>query len=141
MNNKERLLVLTITSCLCLLQNDTHARNCVKGKPCGNGCIAVNKTCRIDNQTNRARGTESSPGKGGDSRHPYVLRRSRLRLPKVYIVTAKSVEAREAPFSKKVTGRYKLGQSVFVYATEGPWARLSNMQPEEWVKLEHLQLK
>ena len=141
MTNKERLLVSLIIPWLCYFQSDAHARNCVKGKPCGKGCIALNKTCRIDNNGKRDQKTDSYHRKYNQPRHPSVLRRSKLRLPKVYIVTARSVDAREAPFSKKVTGRYKLGQSVFVYTTEGTWARLSNMQPEEWVELKHLQLK
>jgi hypothetical protein len=37
--------------------------------------------------------------------------------------------------------KYKQGQRVFVYETQDAWARVSNMQPDEWVKLEALRLK
>ncbi|MEW8525902.1 MAG: hypothetical protein AB2552_22960 [Candidatus Thiodiazotropha endolucinida] len=135
----KQALALTLVSILTLnTPRLAHARNCIKGKPCGKGCIALNKTCRIDTQPN---------SKGYTLRYDpalqpgTVIRRSVLRLPKVYIVIADSVNAKESPYSSNITGRYKQGQRVFVYETERAWARISTMQPDEWVKLEALRLK
>ncbi|MES9828780.1 MAG: hypothetical protein ABW201_10980 [Candidatus Thiodiazotropha sp.] len=135
----KQTLALTLVSILTLSTPiPAYARNCIKGKPCGKGCIALNKTCRIDTQPS---------SKGYTLRYDpalqpgAVIRRSVLKLPKVYIVIAESVNAKESPYSPNITGRYKQGQRVFVYETEHAWARISNMQPDEWVKLEALRLK
>ncbi|MCU7884833.1 MAG: hypothetical protein KZQ82_11615 [Candidatus Thiodiazotropha sp. (ex Lucinoma annulata)] len=141
MKHKDCLLGLLFIPWLLFSSDSLHARNCTKGKPCGKGCISLNKTCRIDSNNARTETTTSNNHEISQARSPSVLRRSKLRLPKVYVVTAQSIKTREAPFSKKVTGQYKQGQSVFVYQTDGSWARLSNMQPEEWVELEYLRMK
>ncbi|MBW9257032.1 MAG: hypothetical protein K1566_08130 [Candidatus Thiodiazotropha sp. (ex. Lucinisca nassula)] len=130
MTIKSCCYALVALSALLATNHQTHARNCTKGKPCGNGCIAKQKTCRIDNpaivlpnsQTNRS-----------------VIRRTVLRLPKVYQIVAEEAYAREAPDSIVSTGYYKQGQRVFVYKTSDGWARISNMQPEEWLQLDKLQ--
>jgi hypothetical protein len=115
-----------------------HGKNCIKGKPCGNGCIALDKTCRIDASPNSKDNIlRYDPTAQPDT----IIRRSALRLPKVAVVTAESVNAKQSPFSNTITKRYKQGQKVFVYETNDAWARISNMQPDEWVKLEALQLK
>ncbi|MEW8285451.1 MAG: SH3 domain-containing protein [Candidatus Thiodiazotropha endolucinida] len=141
----KQTLAITLASILTLSTPiPAHARNCIKGKPCGKGCIALNKTCRIGTDPS---GSGSGSGSGSTLRYDpalqpgAVIRRSVLKLPKVYIVTAESVNAKESPYSSNITGRYKQGQRVFVYETEHDWARISNMQPDEWVKLEALRLK
>ncbi|MCU7917648.1 MAG: hypothetical protein KZQ95_04750 [Candidatus Thiodiazotropha sp. (ex Epidulcina cf. delphinae)] len=102
----------------------------------------MDKTCRIGagGAGNMNRGSARS-AKTPSSIKDSTLRKSRLRLPKLYIVTARSVEAKDSPYSDETTGRFKEGQTVFVYETFDSWARLSNMQPQQWVRLEHLQLK
>jgi hypothetical protein len=127
----KRFLSALLTAWLVTIPVTTHAKNCTKGKPCGNGCIAKNKTCRIDNPL--------SPQSGNSQPHS-VIRRSLLRLPKVYQVLA-TVYARQAPHSPVTTGYYKQGQSVFVYGIEDGWAQISNMQPEEWLNLKVLRPK
>jgi hypothetical protein len=108
----------------------THARNCNKGKPCGNGCIAKQKTCRIENSADR----DSASG----AKQRSVIRRVFLRLPQVYQITTERTYAREAPDSPVTTGYYKQGQRVFVYTIADGWARISNMQPEEWIEISKL---
>ncbi|MEJ2611099.1 MAG: hypothetical protein P8179_13710 [Candidatus Thiodiazotropha sp.] len=139
MKHKDCLISLLVAPWLLTSPITLQARNCTKGKPCGNGCIAQNKTCRIESgdSQNRDPNDQAQP----TTRSPSVLIRSQQRLPKVYVVTAQSLQAREVPSGQKITGHYKFGQSVFVYQTHGSWARLSNMQPEEWVELKHLRLK
>lgn len=45
-------LLLAIVAVLSLTSAPLHAqKKCVKGKPCGNTCIAQNKTCHIDTPT------------------------------------------------------------------------------------------
>ncbi|MCG8027654.1 MAG: hypothetical protein N0E59_15520 [Candidatus Thiodiazotropha taylori] len=130
MQIKVSCYALITIAALSITTLQSHARNCIKGKPCGNGCIAKQKTCRIDNpaivkpssQTNRS-----------------VIRRTVLRLPKVYQIVTEEAYAREAPDSAVSTGYYKQGQRVFVYKTSHGWARISNMQPEEWLELHKLQ--
>ncbi|MET0081245.1 MAG: hypothetical protein ABW119_22550, partial [Candidatus Thiodiazotropha lotti] len=56
----------------------------------------------------------------------------------VYQIVADEAYARKAPDSPVSTGRYKQGQRVFVYTTADGWARISNMQPEEWLELSNL---
>ncbi|MCU7905261.1 MAG: hypothetical protein KZQ76_05265 [Candidatus Thiodiazotropha sp. (ex Epidulcina cf. delphinae)] len=136
---KEYLLSSLIVLVLFGISDTIHARNCKKGKPCGNACIASGKTCRIGaGSMNRGSArSDKTPPSTKDS----TLRKSRLRLPKLYIVTAGSIEAKDSPYSDETTGRFKEGQTVFVYETFNSWARLTNMQPDQWVKLEYLQLK
>ena len=130
---KIRSLLIPVTTIIFLFFSDApQARNCVKGKPCGSGCISREKSCRIDSST------DDTAVK--DQPHT-VIRRSFLQLPEVFTVIAKSVYAVEAPHSNIRTGHYKKDQNVFVYKTEKGWARISNMQPEEWVKLDKLKPK
>jgi hypothetical protein len=137
MPSKECLnFICMLTVFLTLFPVSVSARNCIKGKPCGNGCIAQNKQCHLtpDNRTQ-----DSQPLRL--SRDPGVLRLSHLKMPRVYRVVSDSASARQAPGSGHITGRYRQGQSVFVYEVEDNWARLSNMSPQEWVELKHLELK
>ena len=135
----KQALALTLVSALTLsTPTPIQARNCIKGKPCGKGCIALDKTCRID----------ASPGSHDNilrydptAQTGTIIRRSTQRLPKVAVVTAATLNAKQSPQSKTITRRYKQGQRVFVYETTDNWARISNMQPDEWVKLEALRLK
>jgi hypothetical protein len=113
-----------------LLPTSPHARNCIKGKPCGNGCIAKQKTCRIDDHSSKGSSSSTNPRS--------VIRRTVLRLPQVYQVNTESTYAREAPGSPVTTGNYKRGQRVFVYSIIDGWARISNMQPEEWLEISKL---
>ncbi len=132
---KEHSFLLPILLLACFtISTQIHGRNCIKGKPCGNGCIAKSKSCRIDGVTT----TTTKPTTDHSSS---VIRRSYIKLPKVYLVTAKSVYAVTAPQSKTVTAHYREGQKVFVYKTEDGWARISNMQPEEWLELKNLRSK
>jgi hypothetical protein len=135
----KQTLALSLASALTLSSPTlTHARNCIKGKPCGKGCIALDKTCRIDaSPSSNDNVLRYDPG----AQPGTIIRRSVLRLPKVAVVTAESVSAQQSPYSKTITRRYKQGQKVFVYETNDTWARISNMQPDEWVKLEVLRLK
>ncbi|MGD9172356.1 MAG: hypothetical protein PVI97_20235 [Candidatus Thiodiazotropha sp.] len=132
-------LALSLVSTLTLtIPTLSHARNCIKGKPCGKGCISLDKTCRIDaspsSHDNILRYDPTvQPGT--------IIRRTLHRLPKVAVVTAESVNAKQSPDSKMIIKKYKQGQRVFVYETQDAWARVSNMQPDEWVKLEALRLK
>lgn len=127
------LLFITILT----LAIPAHARNCIKGKPCGKGCIALNKTCRIDGRSGSGDNTlRYDPG----IRHGTIIHGTKHRLPTVHIVRAASVMASEAPNTKSNGGQhYKLGQRVFVYETYNNWARISNMQPEEWLELRYLE--
>ncbi len=125
-----------LAACLLTAPGSTDARNCVKGKPCGNGCIAQNKQCRIDPQPRTA---DSQTVRL--THDPGVLRLSRLKMPRVYRVVSDSVTAWQAPQSRLSTGHYRQGQSIFVYEVAGDWARVSNLSPQEWVELKHLQLK
>jgi hypothetical protein len=131
-------LALTLASTLILSTPMlTHARNCIKGKPCGKGCIALDKTCRIDaNPSSNDNILRYDPA----AQPGAIIRRSVLRLPRVAVVSVNSVNAMQSPASKTITKRYKQGQKVFVYETNDAWARVSNMQPDEWIKLEALQL-
>jgi hypothetical protein len=133
------LLTLALISVLTLsVPSGVYAKNCIKGKPCGKGCIALDKTCRIDS-------SPSSHGKvliyDPGAQPGTIIRRSALKLPRVAVITAGSVNAKQSPYSNTITKRYTQGQKVFVYETNDAWARISNMQPDEWVKLEVLQLK
>lgn len=42
-----RLLVLAVAALIVFPVAAEAQKRCVKGKPCGNTCIAVNKTCRV----------------------------------------------------------------------------------------------
>jgi hypothetical protein len=128
-------LALTLTLSTPIL---IHAKNCIKGKPCGKGCIALDKICRIDTSPSSH---DNVLRYDPEAQPNTIIRRSVLKLPKVAIVTADTVNAKQSPNSKTITKRYKQGQRVFVYETDDTWARISNMQPDEWVKLEALQLK
>jgi hypothetical protein len=137
MPSKECLsLICTLTVFLTLSPVSVSARNCIKGKPCGNGCIAQNKQCHLtpDNPTQDSQTLRLT-------RDPGVLRLSHLKMPRVYRVVSDRASARQAPGSGHVTGRYRQGQSVFVYEVEDNWARVSNMSPQEWIELKHLELK
>ncbi len=137
MPSKECLsLVCMLSALLTLFPVSLSARNCIKGKPCGNGCIAQDKQCRIDHDSH----TQDSRTLRL-TRDPGVLRLSRLKMPQVYRVVSNSATARQAPGSDHETGRYRQGQSVFVYEVEDNWARVSNMSPQEWIELKHLELK
>ncbi|MET0066897.1 MAG: hypothetical protein ABW076_11195 [Candidatus Thiodiazotropha sp.] len=129
-------LAWLLAACLATAPGLAGARNCSKGKPCGNGCIAQNKQCRIDNHQH----STGSPTVRW-THDPGVLRRTRLKLPRVYRVVSESATAWQAPSSSVKTARYRQGQSVFVYETDGDWARVSNMSPAEWLERKHLQLK
>jgi hypothetical protein len=51
-----RWLALPILAFLCLAASPVAAqRNCVKGKPCGNTCIARDKVCRVGTSSPAAR--------------------------------------------------------------------------------------
>ncbi len=129
MRTKACCYALIAISALSSITCQSHARNCSKGKPCGDGCIAKQKTCRIDNPASAApSGTTGRP----------VIRRTVLRLPKVYQIIADGAHARKAPGSPVSTSYYKQGERVFVYTTADGWARISNMQPEEWLELSKL---
>jgi hypothetical protein len=119
-----------LISVFLLLPTSSHARNCIKGKPCGNGCIAKQKTCRIDGLSNKGSSNSTNPRS--------VIRRTALRLPKVYQVNTESTYAREAPGSPVTTSYYKHGQRVFVYSIIDGWARISNMLPDEWLEITKL---
>jgi hypothetical protein len=135
----KQTLALSLASTLILgTPTFIHGKNCIKGKPCGKGCIALDKTCRIDSSPS---GNDNVLRYDPASQPGTIIRRSVLRLPRVAVVTVDSVNAKQSPYSKTITRRYKQGQRVFVYETDDAWARVSNMQPNEWVKLEALQLK
>ncbi|MEW8035410.1 MAG: hypothetical protein AB2556_00080 [Candidatus Thiodiazotropha sp.] len=136
MDIKQALALTLISSLTLSIPSTTHARNCIKGKPCGKGCIAVNKTCRIDSSPGSSDNTfRYDPG----SQAGVIIHRTVHRLPRVHRITAASVAASASPNPTGHTGpRYKLGQRVFVYETYNDWARISNMQPEEWIELKHL---
>lgn len=129
MTFKAGCYTLIAISALFTTSSQSFGQNCIKGKPCGNGCIAKQKTCRIDNPTNLNPSSQTNSS---------VIRRTVLRLPKVYQIIAEEAYAREAPDSTVSTGYYKQGQRVFVYTTTDGWARISNMQPEEWLELSKL---
>jgi hypothetical protein len=38
--------IIAIAVAVVMLAGTAEAKNCNKGKPCGNSCIAVTKTCR-----------------------------------------------------------------------------------------------
>ena len=38
--------IVAITVAVVMLAGSAEAKNCKKGKPCGNSCIAATKTCR-----------------------------------------------------------------------------------------------
>ncbi|MBT2969183.1 MAG: hypothetical protein B6D72_04505 [gamma proteobacterium symbiont of Ctena orbiculata] len=133
----KQALALTLVSSLTLgITTQTHARNCIKGKPCGRGCIALDKTCRIDSNP----GSNDNTFRYDPGRQPgAIIHRTRHRLPRVHRITAASVAASASPNSAGHNGRrYRQGQRVFVYETYNDWARISNMQPDEWIELKHL---
>ena len=43
----KRLIVLVVAALIAFPGAAEAQKKCVKGKPCGNTCIAVNKTCRV----------------------------------------------------------------------------------------------
>jgi hypothetical protein len=135
----KQALALSLVSTLTLSTPAlTHARNCIKGKPCGKGCISLDKTCHIGaNPSSHDNILRYDPAAEPDA----IIRRTIHRLPKVAVVTAESVNAKQSPDSNTIIKKYKQGQRVFVYETQDAWARVSNMQPDEWVKLEALRLK
>lgn len=122
-----------------------HAANCIRGKPCGKGCISPDKNCRIT----ASPVSSTSPISNDDKVLRYdpsaqpgaIIHRSEHRLPRIAVVRTDKVNAKQSPTSNTTTRRYKQGQKVFVYETTDSWARISNMQPDEWVKLEALRLK
>ncbi|MES9824138.1 MAG: hypothetical protein ABW127_06865 [Candidatus Thiodiazotropha endolucinida] len=132
----KQALALTLVSILTLnTPKLAHARNCIKGKPCGKGCIALNKTCRINkNPSNHDNTLRYSPTYPPGS----ITQRTKFRLPEVHMIMAKSIATAEAPNSNRIISHYKQGQRVFVYETYNAWARISNMQPEEWLELKYL---
>ncbi|MEW8144079.1 MAG: hypothetical protein AB2777_22565 [Candidatus Thiodiazotropha endolucinida] len=135
MDIKQALAITLATSLTLGTPTLTQARNCIKGKPCGKGCIALNKTCRIDtdpgsNDNTLRYSPRAQPGA--------IIRRTKLRMPKLHMVTTTSIQAAEAPNSNRIGSLYKRGQRVFVYETYEAWARISNMQPEEWIELKYL---
>jgi hypothetical protein len=135
MNIKQALAITLISILTLSIFTHSHARNCIKGKPCGKGCIALNKTCRIDkNPSSNSNALHYSHAEQPGT----IIHRMTHRLPKVHRITAKSVAATEAPNSTKHSRQYKHGQRVFVYETYDNWARISNMQPEEWLELKYL---
>jgi hypothetical protein len=133
-----QVIALTLVSTLSFtIAPPTHARNCIKGKPCGKGCIALDKTCRIDSRTGAGDDTlRYDPGVKPGS----IIHRTQHRLPTVHRVKARSVVTSESPLVHSGDGhRYTRGQRVFVYETYNDWARISNMQPEEWLELRFLE--
>jgi hypothetical protein len=139
MDTKQSLIALPLISFLTIsVQLPVYAKNCNKGKPCGKGCIALDKTCRIEsNPSSNGKVLIYDPG----AQPGTIIRRPALKLPRVAVITAGSVNAKQSPYSHTITKRYTQGQKVFVYETNDAWARISNMQPDEWVKLEALRLK
>ncbi|MGH8542112.1 MAG: hypothetical protein ACREX3_00355 [Gammaproteobacteria bacterium] len=65
-----RLLLLVVGFLIALPAVVDAQRRCVKGKPCGRTCIAVNKTCRVETpsytppstQPNQAAAAAKEPG-------------------------------------------------------------------------------
>jgi hypothetical protein len=131
--------VITLVSILTLSTPTlTYARNCIKGKPCGKGCIAQNKTCRVDSSPSSQDAViRFTPVKEPGA----IIHSSALKLPTVATIITSTVNAKQSPTSNEITRRYKQGQSVFIYETNESWARISNMDPEEWVRLESLRIK
>jgi len=50
---KRLLLLLAVAALITLPASADAQKRCVKGKPCGNTCIAANKTCRIGSTPSR----------------------------------------------------------------------------------------
>ncbi|MES9991800.1 MAG: hypothetical protein ABW098_07595 [Candidatus Thiodiazotropha sp.] len=137
MDIKHALNLTLISSLILSIPSPTCARNCIKGKSCGKGCIALDKTCRIDSNPSSNDNTfRYNPGLQPGT----IIHRTRHRLPRVHRITAKSITAVDAPNSNKTNRKYREGQRVFVYETYDNWARISNMQPEEWLELKYLKL-
>jgi hypothetical protein len=64
----KRLLVLAV-GCLVAFPVIADAqRKCVKGKPCGNTCIAVNKTCRVGTPSYSAPRQSQTPPAAAETR-------------------------------------------------------------------------
>ncbi|MEL0584948.1 MAG: hypothetical protein AAES65_08745 [Candidatus Thiodiazotropha sp. (ex. Lucinoma kazani)] len=142
MNIKDYLISSIIVTLFFFGPNTAYARNCIKGKPCGKGCIALDKQCRIDtNGVLSKKSVSNKIGHATPSHNRSTLRKSKLRLPKVYTVATTSVNATDAPYSNAITGHYREGQSVFVYETFKTWVRINNMKPEEWIEHRHLKQK
>ncbi|MEW8506576.1 MAG: hypothetical protein AB2598_07705 [Candidatus Thiodiazotropha sp.] len=137
METKQALVLTLISSFMLSLPSISQARNCIKGKPCGKGCIALDKTCRIESNPEGDDNTfRYDPG----TRPGTIIHRMNHRLPRLYRITAASVTASASPYSTDQVGpRYKQGQRVFVYETHNERARISNMHPEEWIELRFLE--
>lgn len=135
MDIKQTLALALISILILGTSTLAHARNCIKGKPCGKGCIALNKTCRIDSSP----GSNSNVLRYSRAEQPgTIIHRMKHRLPKVHRITVRSIAAVEAPNSNRTSRKYRQGQRVFVYETYNTWARITNMQPEEWLELKYL---
>ena len=59
---KIRALLLTILLAVSFgMSNDVFARNCKKGKPCGNSCISKNDVCHKESGAAPAESTAAAP--------------------------------------------------------------------------------
>ena len=56
-----RLLTLAIAALIAFPAAADAQKRCVKGKPCGNTCIAANKTCRVATAPARAEPDANAP--------------------------------------------------------------------------------
>lgn len=64
-----RLLVVILLALLLPIATADGQRNCTKGKPCGNTCIARNKTCRVGTPSS-APSTGATPSPSAPSSSP-----------------------------------------------------------------------
>ena len=134
-------------------------KNCKKGKPCGNSCIAAYKTCRygsVGSYYSRHRSYSSSTPKSysGGGSYTYAPRvddsgthnRSNTsgqkesieakdkKVQNDYEVIKDRVIARRLPESDDITGILHKGDIVRIYDESGTWVQVSKGRIKQWIE-------
>lgn len=141
---------------LSLFAIDAEARNCKKGKPCGNSCIAMNRTCHIGSGTYSApsraatlpRATApSTPVATGAA--PRVERRpaqthnfyapSPVEGATMMPITEDGYVMERPTLNSRRIRRLSLTDIFTIYQTADDWVLVTHPhEPAGWVMLKHL---
>ncbi|NRQ43478.1 SH3 domain-containing protein [Rheinheimera sp. YQF-2] len=121
-----------------------EAKNCKKGKPCGNSCIAMNKVCRINtysppNTLTPAPANDSSVGKY----NPSVVRSTHHPATTgTYFVIPVKLNIRNEPSTEGIVlGQAKRGEMVSVFMVSKRWGKINHRVANGWVLMDYLSLQ
>ncbi|MGP9803055.1 SH3 domain-containing protein [Rheinheimera sp. NSM] len=136
--------VLTAVIALLLFSSTVEAKNCKKGKPCGNSCIAKDKVCRIGtysspHTTNR---TKTIPSSANTPKQSTVKAASHPSVTGTYFVVPETLNIRSTPSTEgDLLGQAKKGEMMSVFMVNGSWGKISHSNVTGWVRMDYLSMQ